>query len=285
MTSLKANAPAKVNLTLHVTGRRDDGYHILDSLVAFANVNDVLTVGPSPNLALSVSGPFSAGVPTDSSNIVLKAAQALKTARGVRAGAAIALEKHLPNAAGLGGGSSDAAAALHLLANFWNVPPLAANAPEVLALGADVPVCMTSPNVMHMRGIGDELSRVPSVPTCAVVLVNPMISVPTAEIFRALKVYQNDRMDPYPEGLDFDGFSTWLSNQRNDLLAPAATLAPKITLAIKKLEAMPKVTVAGMSGSGATCFGLVRSMADARQVARALQVSEMSWWVVPAEIL
>lgn len=285
MTTAKATAPAKVNLTLHVTGQRDDGYHSLESLVVFADVADQLSAITAPDLRLTVTGPFSQGVPVDGTNLVLRAAQALRTLRNVKAGAHITLEKHLPNRAGIGGGSADAAAALAMLAELWQVPPLPATASEVIALGADVPVCMHAPAPTRMSGIGDVLSPVPDLPTCALVLVKPNSVVPTGPVFQGLASKNNPPMHALPEGLDFAGFAAWLNTQRNDLLDPARLVAPDIGAALSKLNAMPAVKAVGMSGSGATCFGLVASMAEARQVARAVQVSQMAWWVAPAAIL
>lgn len=281
----KQTAPAKVNLTLHVTGQRDDGYHLLDSLVVFAAVRDQLSAVIAPDLRITVSGPFSAGVPTNDTNLVLRAAAALRAVRGVTKGAAITLEKHLPHAAGIGSGSADAAAALALLAELWAVPPLPATAPEIVALGADVPVCMRSPAPTRMSGIGDILSPVPKLPDCALVLVRPPVEVPTGVVFKGLAHKDGAPMEPMPEGMDFDAFARWLSTQRNDLAPPACLLAPDIVEAIAKLKAIPTVAAAGMSGSGATCFGLVKDMATARQVARVIQVSRMNWWVAPAEVL
>lgn len=285
MTKVEAFAPAKVNLTLHVTGQREDGYHQLDSLVVFADVGDRLSATIGPELRLNVSGPFAAGVPTDHTNLVMRAAEALRNARELTQGATITLEKHLPNAAGIGGGSSDAAAALKMLAKLWNVPPLPASAKDVIALGADVPVCLRSPEPIRMSGIGDHLTTVPPLPDCAMVMVNPQVAVPTAEVFGGLVSKIHPPMGEMPQSSDFDTFTAWINAQRNDLIPPARALAPEIDQALKKLSSMPAVTYASMSGSGATCFGLVRSMADARQVARVLQVSEMSWWVAPAQVM
>ena len=285
MMKVDAQAPAKVNLTLHVTGRRPDGYHELDSLVVFADICDQLTITAAPGLQLTVNGPFSTGVPTDERNIVLRAASALREARGVRTGAAIALEKHLPNAAGLGGGSSDAAAALKALSQFWEVDPLPDGSPDLTTLGADVPVCLRAPAPTRMTGIGDVLTATPRLPAFALVLVNPKVDVPTAEVFDGLTSTSNPPMSAIPKTDDLATFVDWVSSQRNDLLSPARRIAPAIDQAIARLSAMPKVLHAGMSGSGATCFGIVPNMADARQVARAIQVSEMSWWVAPAQML
>ncbi|SHH07270.1 4-diphosphocytidyl-2-C-methyl-D-erythritol kinase [Cognatiyoonia sediminum] len=285
MTILKGLAPAKINLTLHVTGQREDGYHLLDSLVVFADVGDEIEVASAPNLDLTISGPFTEGVPTDSSNIVLKAANALRYAHGVEDGAIIRLTKNLPNGAGIGGGSSDAATVLSMLAQLWDVPELAPTSPAAVALGADVPVCMHAPTPVRMSGIGEFISAFPPLPECALVLVNPMVLVPTGGIFDALSSKDNEPMSSVPDGTNVDELASWLKHQRNDLLPPARQMAPEIDAALNALENNPLVLTAGMSGSGATCFGLVRDIGAARQVARAIQVSHMSWWVVPTQIL
>lgn len=285
MTKVEIRAPAKVNLTLHVTGQNEDGYHTLDSLVVFADVYDTITATIAPDLRLSIDGPNSHGIPTDDSNIVLKAAETLRRSRNVIQGAAITLNKALPHAAGLGSGSSDAAAALNALADLWNVVPLDQDAPEVLRLGADVPVCLAAPTPMRMSGIGETLVAAPTLPDCALVLVNPGDTVPTNEVFQSLTTKENPPMGEIPVGMDIDSFAAWLGTQRNDLLPPARRIAPGIDAALDRLNAMPKVRWAGLSGSGATCIGLVENMADARQVARVMQVAEMSWWVAPAQVL
>lgn len=285
VATIKASAPAKVNLTLHVTGQRDDGYHLLDSLVVFAGVSDQLSASVAPDLRISVSGPFSTGVPTDHTNLMIRAAEALRAFRGVKQGAALTLEKHLPHAAGIGSGSSDAAATLSMLAELWSVAPLPATAAEVVALGADVPVCVDAPRPVRMSGIGDVLSPVAALPQCALVLVRPPVEVPTGAVFKGLATKEGAPMRHLSDGLDYEGFARWLAAQRNDLQAPAEAIAPEITKAIAKLKSLPAVTVAGMSGSGATCFALVKDMATARHVARIVQVAEMSWWVAPAEVL
>ncbi len=285
VATIKASAPAKVNLTLHVTGQREDGYHLLDSLVVFANVADQLGATVAPDLSITVNGPFSAGVPTDQTNLMIRAAEALRQVRGVKQGASLTLEKHLPHAAGIGSGSSDAAATLAMLAELWSVAPLPATAPEVVALGADVPVCVGGPAPVRMSGIGDVLSPVPALPRCALVLVRPPVDVPTGPVFEGLATKEGSSMTAMPEGLDFDGFARWLAAQRNDLQAPAEAIAPLISQAITKLQSLPDVAVAGMSGSGATCFALIKDMATARRVARIMQVAHMDWWVAPAEVL
>lgn len=285
MATIKAIAPAKVNLTLHVTGQRADGYHLLDSLVVFAGVSDQLTATIAPDMRISVNGPFSIGVPTDERNLMMRAADALRIARGVDKGAMLTLEKHLPHAAGIGSGSSDAAITLAMLAELWQVDPLPATAPEVVALGADVPVCLRAPNPTRMSGIGDVLVPVPQLPPCAIVLVRPRVDVPTGQVFNTMTDKNGAPMTPLPEGADYDAFVNWLKAQRNDMQAAAEKIAPEISEVIAKLDSLPGVSVAGMSGSGATCYGLVKDMATARHVARIVQVSKMDWWVAPAEVL
>ncbi len=285
MTMIKGSAPAKVNLTLHVTGQRSDGYHLLDSLVGFAGVFDEITATTATELSLTVTGPFAQGVPTSDSNLMMRAARLLQTARGVTAGAAMTLEKNLPHAAGIGSGSSDAAITLAILAQLWDVAPLSPEDPSVLALGADVPACMMAPDPLRMEGIGEILSPTPPLPNCAMILVNPKVVVPTGPVFAGLTNKQNPKMDALPARLDFVAFSAWLASQRNDLAGPASALVPDIGAALAALSRQPLVRHAGMSGSGATCYGLTRTMGDARQVARALQIAHMDWWVVPAELL
>ena len=236
MTKVETTAPAKVNLTLHVTGQRTDGYHKLDSLVVFADVADQLTATLAPDLRITVGGPFSTGVPTDHTNLVIRAADALRDVRGVTDGAAITLDKHLPHAAGLGSGSSDAAAALAMLAQLWDVAPLPANAPEVLALGADVPVCMRAPDPIRMTGIGETLMTTPALPDCAVVLVNPRVTVATGAVFNGLASKTNAAMGDIPDGMDFAAFAAWIGQTRNDLLPPARLIAPEIDAALARLE-------------------------------------------------
>lgn len=285
VATIKGTAPAKVNLTLHVTGQRDDGYHLLDSLVVFAGVADKLGATIAPDMRLQVGGPFATGVPVDDSNLVMRAAKVLQQARGVTLGAALNLEKNLPHAAGIGSGSSDAAIALTMLAELWGVPPMPPDAPEVLALGADLPVCLRAPHPMRMSGIGDVLSPVAPLPRCALVLVRPPVALPTKDVFKALKDKTGSAMEPLPKGLDFDGFAAWLARQRNDLLAPGSMIAPDVAEAIDKLSSQPDVAFAGMSGSGATCYGLVPDMGTAGRVAKAIQIAHMNWWVAPAVVM
>ena len=283
VTTVKA--PAKVNLTLHVTGQRKDGYHLLDSLVVFADGGDVIRAEAADDLTLTVSGPFAEGVPTDHSNLILKAAQVLAKARGVTAGAALHLEKNLPHAAGIGSGSSDAAATLKLLADLWGVAPLSPDDPAVLGLGADVPVCAAGPAPHRMSGIGEVLTPVPKLPEAALVLVRPPVAVPTGPVFQGLASKNGAPMQDIPAGLDFVHFATWLAAQRNDLQMPAIGIAPVIGNVIDVLQAQSGVALAAMSGSGATCFGLLPDMTLAEAAARKIKSAHPDWWASAARML
>lgn len=270
-------AHAKVNLTLHVTGRRPDGYHLLDSLVAFAAVSDRLSVRPDDTLGLIIEGPFSAGLSAGEDNLVLRAARLLSPDKG----AAIRLVKNLPLASGIGGGSADAAAALRLLAELWRLPLPAVD--HVARLGADVPVCLDL-RARRMRGIGELLEPVPDLPPAWAVLVNPGILLPTSAVFAAL-----DRRDgaPMPERLptwtDAASLAAFLARQRNDLEMPAQAIAPAIGEVLAGLAAQPGCLIARMSGSGATCFGLFGAEPDARMAAYAL--ARPGWWTAAAPLL
>lgn len=263
-------APAKVNLTLHVTGQRDDGYHLLDSLVVFTDTGDSVALGDAPGLTLT--GPEAAGLHTERDNLVLRAARLC----GVT-DAALVLDKHLPVSSGIGGGSSDAAAALRLLARAKGraLPPL----PDQLSLGADVPVCVAA-RPARMQGVGEVLSPVPPVPPLWLVLVNPRQAVSTPAVFRAMTLRDNAPMpENVPEWPDFAAFVSWLSQQRNDLEAPACMLVPAILAVLHALRMQPDCALARMSGSGATCFGVFPTQASAERAADALQQEQPDWWV------
>lgn len=261
-------APAKVNLALHVTGRRSDGLHELDSLVAFADVGDRLGAAPAARSSLVVTGPMAAGVPADGHNLVLRAAEWL----GV--GAAFTLEKHLPAAAGIGGGSSDAAAALRLLSEMSGRPvPAGAE-----ALGADVPVCLLA-RAARMRGIGENLVPV-ALPPLPAVLVNPRIALPTAAVFAALERKDNPALPDVPGFTSGAQVTGWLAAQRNDLEAPAVRLAPVIGELLQTLATLPGAGLARMSGSGATCFALFDTSAAAMAAADTLRAARPQWWSV-----
>jgi 4-diphosphocytidyl-2-C-methyl-D-erythritol kinase len=278
-------APAKVNLALHLTGLRADGYHLLDSLVVFVDLGDQLSARAADDLSLTVSGPFCDGVPTDSANLVLKAAMRLRELRGVTAGAALHLEKQLPHGGGIGGGSSDAATAIRLLADLWQVLPLTAE--EALPLGADIPVCLAAPAPTIMRGIGDELTPAWGVPEGWLVLVNPGVAVPTGAVFTLhdqLYPLDNPPMAPLPPDAGLDGFETWLVAQRNDLtkVARADQIAPVIGTVLGALHR--HTVVSEMSGSGSTCWGWFRTESTAKAAATAISAAHPAWWVRAARM-
>ncbi len=268
----EAFAPAKINLTLHVTGQRADGYHLLDSLVVFADVGDRVAVTPGEGLVLSLDGPMAAGVPLGDDNLALRAARLL----GVD-GASIRLTKNLPTAAGIGGGSSDAAATLRALARLTG-RPLPGRA-ALLTLGADLPVCMI-PAPQRMRGIGELLEPVPALPDLWMVLANPGVHVPTPAVFRALARKDGAPMpDPLPVFADAAALADFLRSQRNDLEEPAVALAPVIGAALRGLAAQDDCLLARMSGSGATCFGLFADAGAADRAAADLRQTYPGWWI------
>lgn len=257
--TIKASAWAKINLTLHITGQRADGYHLLDSLVVFADVADRLWLTPGDALGLSVTGPFADGVPVDARNLVWQAAERAGWRGDIR------LEKNLPHGAGIGGGSADAAAVLREL-----------NAPDHAAqLGADVPVCL-SPHPQQMTGIGEICAALPNIPALPLVLVNPGVHVPTPDVFRALSQKENPPMGSLPMATDCEGFTDWLAAQRNDLQLPALGLAPVIKDVLTMLEG---ARLTRMSGSGATCFGIYDSLDTARAAADRIVQARPDWWV------
>lgn len=266
-------APAKVNLTLHVTGRRDDGYHLLDSIVMFADVGDRLTVSPGA-LRLHVHGPMADGIPTGPCNLVMRAASLM----GVEA--AITLEKNLPASAGIGGGSSDAAACLRALARMTgrDVPD------DSLTLGADVPVCVVA-KAARMQGIGERVTPLGGMPTLNAVLVNPGVSVPTPAIFKRLQHHRNPPMpDPLPDFDTPEDLMRWLATQRNDLEAPAMAEAPVIADVLQHLAVTRACRLARTSGSGATCFGLYPDPQSAHEAAATLTRARPDWWVMPCRL-
>ena len=274
-------AHAKINLTLHVTGRRADGYHLLDSLVVFArDIGDVIHVEPSDRLELTVEGPFRDNVPTDETNLVVRAARLLQTLRSVQGGARLTLEKYLPHGAGIGGGSADAAAALKALALLWDVPP--PTPAETLRLGADVPACMAGPTPMRMRSIGERLDPVPALPPLWLVLVNPGRHVSTSRVFSLLdSIHGADAlsMDDMRAGWDFEAFHVWLSGQGNDLTECATEEVAEIAEVLGGLRSLPDCRKADMSGSGSTCWGLFETVAAAHRAAERLAQEHPQWWI------
>jgi len=267
-------ARAKVNLALHVTGRRDDGLHLLDSIVCFADVGDYLSVSEGVGLTLDLTGPQAAHVPLGDDNLVLAAARAL----GPFGGARILLEKHLPVAAGIGGGSSDAALALVLLTRLWGCEMPSCDA--ITKLGADVPVCLTS-RAARVRGIGEQVEEIDRMPSLHGVLVNPAKPLPTADVFRTASVCVGGGLQDVPAHAFAPEWIDFLCRQRNDLEGPAITLVPEIHDCLEALRARKGCRLARMSGSGATSFGLFDTRVMAAQAAENLKLLHPDWWVVP----
>jgi 4-diphosphocytidyl-2-C-methyl-D-erythritol kinase len=276
-------APAKVNLTLRVLGRRPDGYHDIESLVAFADVNDRLSFAPDNQLKLNVTGPRAGHTGEDAENLVLKAASAL-AARipGLTLGV-FRLQKNLPVAAGLGGGSSDAAAALRLLARANR---LAADDPRLYeaarATGADVPVCL-DPRSRLMRGVGNILSAPLDLPRLWALLVNPGVTLATRLVFSRWTPSPNrsppDAVAALSEPQRGEQLLDWLAGQANDLEAPAIALAPAIADVLNALSALDGCRLARMSGSGATCFAVFSTVAERAMAANALHAKFPGWWI------
>jgi 4-diphosphocytidyl-2-C-methyl-D-erythritol kinase len=287
--SFSERAPAKVNLTLHVVGRRADGYHLLDSLVAFAAIADELTLEPGPALDLELRGPMAAAAGPVEDNLVVKATMMLAARLPGLAMGRFRLLKRLPVAAGLGGGSSDAAAALRLLARTNGLdaddPRLAAAA---AATGADVPVCLAA-QARRMAGAGEALSPPLVLPPLPAVLVNPGVRVLTTEVFRALALAPGSaRQSPphptIPAGLPRQHLVEVLREARNDLEEAAIEIAPRIAEAIDRTRSSPDCRLARMSGSGATVFGLFGSARASAAAAKAICAAHPNWWVATTTI-
>lgn len=275
-------APAKINLALHVRRRRADGYHDLESVFAFTAFGDRLTARPADGLSLVVAGPTAGALAGEAAedNLVLRAARALAGAAGIGAGAALALDKHIPVQAGLGGGSADAAAALRLLCRLWGVRPAAIDLPAIAAgLGADVPACLAS-RTLRAEGRGERLAAVAAddLAGMPVLLVNPGVAVPTGPVFAAW-----DREDR--GALAGDVSLAALAAARNDLEPPARRLAPAIGEVLETLAAMPGRRLARMSGSGATCFALFDAAPDCRAAAAMVKAVQPDWWVQATSLI
>lgn len=266
-------ARAKVNLALHVTGRRTDGYHALDSLVVFPRIGDLLTARPADELTLAVVGRFGAGLSAGEDNLVMRAARLI----GPGSGVALTLDKALPVASGIGGGSADAAAALRLLARRWRRP-----LPDALTLGADVPACVASV-ACRMRGIGERLDAV-ALPGFSLALVNPGVPLATGAVFAGLEGRFAAPMVPPPGFADARALAAWLAACRNDLEAPAMVLAPPVADALAALAAAPGCLLARMSGSGATCFGIFVDEQDAGAAAAEIGRAQPGWWTAAAAV-
>ena len=281
LSDLIEKAPAKINLTLRVLGRREDGYHDLESLVAFAGFADRLELEPDAPASLQISGPFASACGQPSDNLVMAALAALERRFGPLKAGRFLLEKNIPVAAGLGGGSADAGAALRLLARVNGIalddPRLASAALET---GADVPVCVDpQPRIMH--GVGDVLSEPLVVPRLAAILANPGVPLPTRAVFARFAGGSGKSADKFIKQVPgrHDALIAFLTERGNDLTQAAIACSPAVTDVLMALRALPAVRLVRMAGSGPTCFALFASQGEADAAAHRLQAERKDWWV------
>jgi 4-diphosphocytidyl-2-C-methyl-D-erythritol kinase len=280
-------------------GRRGDGFHLLDSLIGFAAIHDDILARPAIELSLAINGPFAGDLAAEDDNLVLRAARALAAHGGVPrgTGAAITLVKNLPVASGIGGGSSDAAAALRILDALWGLQTPAAELAAIAAgLGADVPVCLAARTAI-VGGIGTDVSEVPPLPGVGLVLANPGIALPTAEIFAAYaantaNTANNEDIADRADSIRFDAMpadalalAQQLAELRNDLGPAACRHAPVVADVLDAIGAAPGCLLARLSGSGATCFGLFADVAAAAAAADRIGRAHSGWWVRGTEFI
>lgn len=278
--SLAELAPAKINLALHVTGRRPDGYHSIESLVVFTRFGDRITVAHADEDSFAVSGRYAADVPLGGDNLLLRAREALRLDAGPdrTRPAAINLEKNLPVASGVGGGSSDAASTLRGLTRLWRLDISESRLAEIgLGLGADVPMCLAG-RPLIAAGVGETLSPVTRLPSLGLVLVNPAVAVATPAVFAALEKRDNERLPGLPDQIDFHSLWKWLDSTRNDLQPAAMAVHPAIGQALAALK-RADAPFFRMSGSGATCFGLFETGNVAKRAAASIRARHPDWFV------
>ncbi len=285
LQSFSLLAPAKINLFLHITGRRDDGYHLLQSLMIFVDVGDVLTFAPYDGLFIDVDGPFAGDLsvsPHD--NLIYKAAQLLAAEYNVHARGRIVLTKNLPVAAGVAGGSSDAATALRGLVRLWRLPEESERLQKIARqLGADVPACIAHKPVWA-EGIGEKLTWMPHLPQFHLVLVNPMVPAPTPEVFRKFRTRLSAPLQYSGRRKSLQEWVADLGRYRNDLTEAALLVAPQIRDVLDAIAATPSCHFARLSGSGATCFGVYESAAAATAAVNKLRMSHPDWWISAASL-
>jgi len=284
--ALAVTARAKLNLYLHVLCRRADGYHLLDSLVAFATLGDRLTARPAERLALHRDGPFAGDLPADEDDLVLRAVRAAARHAGCAPDLSLTLDKRLPVASGIGGGSADAAAALRLAARLWRRDPRDF-AGIAATLGADVPMCLAG-RAAFAGGVGETLAPAPDLPPAHIVLVNPGVPLPTARVFA---FHAASGRGGHGAAARFDGpvgdvhaLARLLKTRGNDLEPAAIALVPEIATALAALSGRDGCLLARMSGSGATCFGLFSDAATASAAARSIAAFESGWWVRASQL-
>lgn len=286
---IRLRAPAKINLFLHLVGRRADGFHLLDSLIAFTDYGDELSAEAAGDLSLAVDGPFAAGLSQGEDNLVLRAARLLMAEGSVTRGARLRLTKQLPVASGIGGGSADAVAAMKALTQLWGLYVPAGRLAELaLKLGADLPVCLAG-RPSFVGGIGEDIQPVPPMPDLFILLVNPLIPLPTIDVFR--------RRAQGPDAARFGAPGRWsgtlaaeadlirrLTDCRNDLTDAAIAIVPAIADVLERIGGQAGCRLARLSGSGATCFGLFSDAAAARTAAAAILDAKPGWWAVATRL-
>jgi 4-diphosphocytidyl-2-C-methyl-D-erythritol kinase len=278
-----ARAPAKINLFLHVGDKRADGFHALQSLVAFTEAGDDLDFVLDKELSLRIDGPFGAELSSGDDNLVVRAARVLEPALGVAKGAHVTLTKNLPVASGIGGGSSDCAATLRGLNVLWDLGCDSVALQEIGAsLGSDVPVCITC-RPQWMEGRGEILTELPALPDLAIVLVNPGVGVPTGKVFAALKERRGVGLPLPPNFAGPADLVAYLKDTANDLETPARAIAPVVGEVLDFI-AREGALLSRMSGSGATCFGLFENGTTAAGAAAAIRAARPGWWAVATRL-
>lgn len=287
---LHLQAPAKLNLALHIQGRRADGYHLLESLVVFTEFGDTLSIAAADRLQLTIQGEFATEAGEGEHNLVLRAAKALQSATDCYKGARITLTKNIPVGAGLGGGSADAAAVLHGLQQLWKTE-LSADRLAALALplGADIPMCLLSKPLIA-RGVGEVLAPLPqALPPLHVVLVHPRTPLLSGDVYRALNYPLDVARESdlqVPDHGDGSSFTRWLATTRNDLQPPAMAISPIVAELLLAMEtAQPSPLLVRMTGSGACCFALFSDAQAAERYARQVQAQYPQWWVKNTKII
>ncbi len=278
-------APAKLNLYLHVIGRRDDGFHLLDSLVCFAATHDTLIVTPAAGLHLAITGPSAGALQSEPNNLVMRAARLLAGEAGIEPNAQMTLIKRLPVAAGIGGGSADAAAALQGLARLWGLAIDGAILNDLAGqLGADVPVCLRG-TAAFVGGIGEELDDTPALPSAPLLLINPGAALSTPTVFgsRSGPFGAADRFSESPA--DVAALAGLLAQRHNGLTEAAVQLQPVVQECLSAIANRPGALLARMSGSGATCFGLFQDGDACAAAAAHLRAVHPDWWVEATELL
>ncbi|MCB2108502.1 MAG: 4-(cytidine 5'-diphospho)-2-C-methyl-D-erythritol kinase [Rhodobacteraceae bacterium] len=277
-------APAKINLFLHVTGKRADGYHLLDSLVAFVDIGDRLIATDAPDFSLDITGPYAAMLDAGPENLVLKAARFVARHAGTKNGAAFVLEKNLPVASGIGGGSSDAATAMLLVRKLWNVSASFDDTVLAAELGADVPVCLKR-RPMRMNGIGETLQFYDGLPQTFIILANPGVPLSTKDVFQRFRMTRSSVREEIPVSFSTaEQLVQFLTTTQNDLAGPAVEAVPAIGDVVTALREIPGCLTARLSGSGPTCFGLFATAEAAFSGAAELSAKQPNWWVQAGQL-